>query len=231
MLRRRLHLAEERGTTLVELLIGTSLGLVVLSALTMLMIVSMHASARVSDRVHATQNARLSMTKIIEQLHSACVTPKIAPIQAGSSGTVLKFSHALQSEGSSATAKTIFSTVALDGNKLVQTDYPSLGGTPPVPSETAIGTQTLASNVTPTPPSSKVFTYYRYSLGQLEEIKQQELGTTDANSVIQVKVAFTGFPPGTPTNDGGVGASVQNSAMLRLTPPSFQEAAGSPPCQ
>jgi Tfp pilus assembly protein PilW len=231
VLSERLDLADERGTTLAELVIGTALAMVILSALTLLILTSMHATARVTARVHATQNARLSLVRVIEELHSACVTPKIAPIQAGSTGTILSFSHALASEGSSATAKTIFSTIALSGTSLVQTDRASLGGMPPVPSKTVLGTQTLASNITPTPPSSKIFTYYSYSKGALTELTQKELDATTAGSVIQVKVAFTGLPPSTRISDSSVGASVENSAMLRLTPPSFQTAAGALPCQ
>jgi Tfp pilus assembly protein PilW len=232
MLRRRLQLADERGTTLVELVVGVALGMVVLSALTMLMITSMHASARVTARVHATQNARISLTKIIEQLHSACVVPKIAPVQAGSTGTLLSFSHAPASEGASATVKPVLSKVALSGTNLVETEYASLGGIPPTFSATAMGPpQILVTGVTPTPPSSSIFTYYTYSNGKLIAAPQKELGATEANSVIQVKVAFTGFPPKTSSSDSNVGASVENSVMLRLTPPSFEAAAGSLPCQ
>lgn len=231
MLRRRFDLADERGTTLVELVVGTALGMVVLSALTMVMIVSMHASARVTARVHATQNARISLAKIIEQLHSACVVPKIAPVQAGSTGTTLRFSHALASEGSAAAAKPVLSVVTLSGTDLVETDYPSLGGTPPAFSETPSGTQILASDIVPTPPASSIFSYFSYSNGNLVQIPQKELGATEAGAAIQVKVAFTALPSNASTGDSGVGASVANSAMLRLTPPSFQEAAGSPPCQ
>src|SRR5262249_20458335 len=123
-------MSDERGTTLVELLVGTALGMVILSALTMLILTSMHASARVTARVHATQNARLSMVKLSEQLHSSCVIPKLAPIQKGSTGTLLRFSHAPALEGSSANAKPILSTVALSGNKLIETDYPMTSESP-----------------------------------------------------------------------------------------------------
>jgi len=233
MLRKRIRLADERGTTLVELMVGISLGMVILSALTGLVIVTLHASARVSARVHATQNARISLVKIIEQLHSACVTPKIAPVQVGSTGTKLIFSHSTASEGSSATVKPIRSEVALSGTSLIETDYAALGSTvPPTFSKTATGpSQALISNVAPTPPSSSIFTYYTYSNGKLVAIPPKELSLTEANSVIQVKVAFTGFPPKTSSSDKNVGASVENSAMLRLTPPSFEAEAGSLPCQ
>jgi hypothetical protein len=232
MLRRRLQLADERGTTLVELVIGTAMGMVVLSALTMLIITSMHASARVTARIHATQNARISLVKIIEELHSSCVVPKIAPVQEKSTGTLLRFSHAPASEGSSATVKPVLSTVALSGTSLVETEYASLGGIPPTFSKTAMGpSHLLATGVAPTPPSSSIFTYYTYSNGMLVAAPQKELGLTEANSVIQVKVAFTAFPPKTSISDNNVGASVENSVMLRLTPPSFEAQAGSLPCQ
>jgi Tfp pilus assembly protein PilW len=232
MLSRRLQLAGEEGTTLVELVIGTAIGMVVLSALTMLIITSMHASARVTARIHATQNARISLVKIIEELHSSCVVPKIAPVQEKSTGTLLRFSHAPASEGSSATVKPVLSTVALSGTNLVETEYASLGGIPPTFSKTAMGpSHLLATGVAPTAPSSSVFTYYTYSNGKLIAVPQKELGLTEANSVIQVRVAFTAFPPTTSISDKNVGASVENSVMLRLTPPSFEAQAGSLPCQ
>jgi Tfp pilus assembly protein PilW len=232
MLSDRLQPADERGTTLVELVVGTAMGMVVLSALTMLIITSMHASARVTARIHATQNARISLVKIIEELHSSCVVPKIAPVQEGSTGTLLRFSHAPASEGSSATVKPVLSTIALTGTSLVETEYASLGGTPPTFSKTAMGpSHVLMTGVTPTPPTSSIFSYYTYSNGKLVATSQKGLGLTEANSVIQVKVAFTAFPPKTSISDSNVGASVENSVMLRLTPPSFEAQAGSLPCQ
>ncbi len=236
MLRQRFDLADERGTTLAELVVGMAVGMIVLGALTMVMVVSMHASSRVSARVHATQNARISLAKVIEQLHSACVVPKVAPIQAESTGTTLWFSHAPASEGAAAGAQPILSSVTLSEGKLIQTNFPSLGTTPPSFSKkTSIGPpQVLATNIVPTPPNTSIFRYYSYLKGKLVQVPQVKLGVTEASSVIQVKVAFTGLPTTTTTassSDISVGASVENSAMLRLTPPSFREEAGSPPCQ
>jgi hypothetical protein len=232
MLRERVRIADERGTTLAELVISMAVGMVVLSALAMVMIVSMHASARVTDRVHATQNARLTLTRVIEELHSACVVPKVAPIQPESTGTSLSFSHALQSEGSSASVKPVKSTITLNGTKLEESEFAWLGTTPPTFSKKASGPPvTLATNIIPTPPSSSIFSYFSYSKGKLVQIPQAKLGIIEANSVIQVKVAFTGLPSSATSRDASVGASVANSAMLRLTPPSFRDEAGSPPCQ
>jgi hypothetical protein len=232
MLRERIDIADERGTTLAELVISMAVGMVVLSALAMVMIVSMHASARVTDRVHATQNARVTLTRVIEELHSACVVPKVAPIQEGASGTVLSFSHALQSEGASASVKPVKTTITLNGTKLEEREFAWLGTTPPTFSKTESGKPvTLATNIIPTPPSSSIFSYYTYSKGKLVQIQKTKLEKLDADSVIQVKVAFTGLPSSAASRDANVGASVENSVMLRLTPPSFREEAGSPPCQ
>lgn len=232
MLRGRIKLADERGTTLAELVISMAIGMVVLSALAMVMIVSMHASARVTERVHATQNARVTLTRVIEELHSACVVPKVAPVQAGSSGTMLSFSHALQSEGSSASVKPVKTTITLKGTRLEERQYAWLGTTPPTFAKTESGKPvTIATNIIPTPPSSSIFSYYTYSKGKLVQLAPKELSAIEASSIIQVKVAFTGLPSSAKSRDASVGASVENSAMLRLTPPSFREEAGSPPCQ
>ena len=231
MLRERIRIADERGTTLAELVISMAIGMVVLSALAMVMIVTMHASARVTDRVHATQNARVTLTRVIEELHSACVVPKVAPIQPESTGTMLSFSHALQSEGASASVKPVKSTITLNGTKLEESEYAWLGTTPPTFSKkTSKPPVTLATNIVPTPPNP-IFSYYMYSKGKLVRIPQEKLGEIEAKSVIQVKVSFTGLPSSATSRDASVGASVENSVMLRLTPPSFREEAGSPPCQ
>ena len=50
---------DERGTTMVELLVGMAMGMIVLGGLSMTIIVVLHGSARVSARVEATHNARI----------------------------------------------------------------------------------------------------------------------------------------------------------------------------
>jgi Tfp pilus assembly protein PilW len=88
-LRRRIELRDEEGTTLVELLVGMGMGMVVLAGLAMVMIVTLHGNARVDARVEATDNARVVMTRIIEELHSACVKPMATPVKEGSTRNTL----------------------------------------------------------------------------------------------------------------------------------------------
>jgi hypothetical protein len=236
-MKRRIEIADESGTTLVELMVATAAGLVVLSALSMVILVSLHASTRVSARVHATQNAQLALEKIMSELHSACVAPKMSPVQAESTGTTLILIHAAPSEGTQLTPKPIRSVISLSGGKLSQTDFAATTETQPWGfSKTAIppGTRQLATGISPIPPNTWIFSYYAYANGQLSETRLPdipELNAIDATHAVEVRVALNAAPSSVPTTEKNAAASVQNSAVLRLTPPSYNELAESLPCQ
>jgi len=227
---------DERGTTIIEVLVATGTGLVVLSALTMAILVTMHGSAKVAARVEATQRARIVVTNIMEELHSACVAPKIAPIQASSSGTLLKFVHTTGNEGSTAAPLPTLTEIVYSGGTLTETDYATTGGAAPTwtfsATPVAPGPRQLVTKVAPIAPSSSIFTYYAYTNGALSETPlATPLSASDAGQTIQVRVALTASPETTPVADGGGPGSLQDSATLRLTPPSFNEQAVSLPCQ
>jgi Tfp pilus assembly protein PilW len=63
---------DEEGTSMVEVMVGLAMGMVVLAGLAMLLIVVMRGNARISARSEASDNARVTMTRIMEELHSAC---------------------------------------------------------------------------------------------------------------------------------------------------------------
>ena len=223
---------DESGTTLVELMVAIMTGLVILSALTAVVITTLHGSARVTARVHATQRARLVLTNLMEELHSACITPEIAPVKEESTGTSLRFVH---QTGSEVAPTPILSVVSLSGDTLSQSDYEPTGGTAPnwtFSEETPSSTRTLLTGVTPTPPSSSIFSYYSYSGGTVSATPQTTpLTESEALLTVEVHAALTAAPETTPVADAGASASVQNSATLRLTPPSFNEGSPARPCQ
>lgn len=226
---------DERGATMVEVLVSTMTGLVILSALTMVIIGTMRANARVTARTDANQRARLVMTKVMHQLHSACVAPKIAPIQPGSSGTSLKFVHAPPSQGGALAPMPTLTEINYSGGVLTQTDRPATSGSYPnwIYSETAT-TRTLLTDVGPIPPSSSIFSYYASSNGSLSPTPQgTPLLIADTPLTIQVQVALSVDPTrgGSAVPDPDAEAQVRSSATLRLTPPSFNEAAPALPCQ
>lgn len=224
---------DERGATMVEVLVATATGLVVLSALTTVIVVSLHGSARVTARVDATQRARIVVARVMQELHSACVAPKIAPIQAGSTGTALKFIHASGSEGSAVAPNPTLTEISLSGGVLTQTDWASTGGTAPVWSYSSTPTtRRLLTNVAAIAPSSSIFSYYASSGGAVSATPQATpLGATTAPLTILVHLALTASPTRTQVADKNAAASIQDSATLRLTPSSFNENAESLPCQ
>jgi Tfp pilus assembly protein PilW len=234
-MRRRLDIVhDQRGATMVEVLVSTATGLVVLSALTMVIVVSMHANSRVSARVDATQRARLVVTKIMQQLHSACVAPKIAPIHPESTGTSLKFIHAPGSQGSAVAPAPTLSQISLSNGVLTQTDWASTGGSAPNWTYSSTPTTTtLLTGVAPIPPSSSIFNYYASSNGSTTPTPQSTPLEGAAPSTIQVQVALSASPSRGRSSvaDANAAAGVRNSATLRLTPPSFNQAAAALPCQ
>jgi Tfp pilus assembly protein PilW len=230
-LRRRLTLADERGTTLIEMLVALTAGLVIFGAVMGLVVTTLHSSARVSARVHATQRARIVLTRVMEELHSACIAPEIAPIREKSTGTLLRFVH---QTGSDVQPTPILSEISLSGTTLSQADYPWASGTAPnwTFAEKASSTRTLLTGVSPISPSTSIFSYYAYSSGTISPTPQATpLEATAALLTVQVRAAMTVAPENTPVKDSGASVSIRNTATLRLTPPSFNEGSPSRPCQ
>ena len=208
---------DERGSTIVELLVGMAMGMVVLAGLSMVIISTLHGNARVDARVEATQNARITMTKIIEQLHSACSSPRLIPIKETSTPTQLVFLHAESGKQSLASPPTVESTIALKGRTLWETE----GGVE----------RKLLENVGPGE-GSAVFTYSTYQNGALAKVPlsgSQSLGAV-AGETIYIQVALNAEPRSNPTRDAGAAATVKDSATLRLTPPQYNTQSA-PPCQ
>jgi Tfp pilus assembly protein PilW len=234
LMRDRPSLSDESGTTIIELLVGMAMGMIVLVGLTIVIITTMHGTARVDARVEATQNARLTVTKIIEDLHSACIAPQIAPVKEGSSETKLIFWHAASGEGHATTPAPVKSEISWGGGTLRQTDKAKTGMVNGEYVFEPVGTtQTLISNVS-RPPGGAIFSYYNYANGTLSNTAlpaNPSLSKTNAEQTILVKVALVAEPASNPVQDRSADATVSDSATLRLTPPSFNESAAASPCQ
>jgi hypothetical protein len=225
-LRRRIRLRDEGGATLVELLVGMGMGMVVLAGLATFLIVTLHGNARINARVEATDNARVVMTRVIEELHSACVTPTVAPVEAGSSNNNLRFTHGTYGGTATVTETATLSEITYSETEhtLTQTDPPSKP-------------RILLSNVSPISSGEPVFSYWRYENGSLakEALPAKALSgglsSENAKETILVKIAFTAAPKSEPVSDAGADTAIRNSATLRLTPPSYSETAKAMPCE
>lgn len=224
------RLREQRGTTLVELLVAISAGTVVFAGLTMVVTGSLHQTTRITDRVHATQEARTAVHRLTVELHSACVAPQIAPVREGSTGSSLSFVH---KAGAEVAPKPTLSTVTLSGGTLTQADYAwESGSAPDWTFETTPTTRTLLTRVSAPSGSVPVFRYYEYSNGQIATPPlETPLDSENAARAAQVDVAVKVSPPGRPVTDAGGAAIVQDSALLRFTPPSYSTSAVNLPCE
>jgi hypothetical protein len=230
-MRARRLIREERGTTLAELVVGMGAGAVVLLGLTTLIVVSLHTTTRVSARVDATQRARMALTQTLDQLHSACIAPKISPIRKGSTGTSLAFVHAA---GSAVAPTPVLTVISLSGTTLSQSDYAYKSGNPPFwtfeeakPASTR-QLMTKVSAISGTP----VFSYYASLNGAISGTPlTAPLGEFDASRAIHVNVAFQTEPMGTAPAEEGTSTYIKGGATLRLTTPSYNKEAPSMPCQ
>lgn len=174
----------ERGFTLVELLIGMTIGTIVMLAAFGLVDAGTSASKRVTDRVEATQIGRSAMEEVMQDLRSAvCVwqggTTYLKPFADVSNATQVTFYRQLYGAPSGGTDPGKTGTVApqkvilaVTGGRLVETVYNPAGVGPlgtPTPAAwtwpTVSATHVLASNVLPVSAGADYFTYYAYATG------------------------------------------------------------------
>jgi prepilin-type N-terminal cleavage/methylation domain-containing protein len=82
---------QQHGFTLIEMLVAMLTSLVVAGALFAILEISLHQTSRITDRVQATQLGRTAMTKMVDELHSACLVRAFAPVTKESSAKELRF--------------------------------------------------------------------------------------------------------------------------------------------
>lgn len=221
----------ESGMTLVELLVAASTGVVVMLGISLALIVTIRDSRRVSSHIQANQQARLTMAKVTDQLHSACVAYNIAPIQESSGPTSITFLHQI---GSAVSPTPVKSTIALSGTDLVQTDYAATGGSAPqwTFATSASSTTTLVRRISAISASVPIFRYYAFESGQISATPLTTPLEEGRNlKAVQVDVAFKVAPAQTVSNDAGAAAPIQSSVLLRFTPANFETSAQNLPCQ
>ncbi len=221
---------DQRGTTMVELLVATAAGVFVLFAITAMVIISLRETARVNTHVDATQRARTVLNKVIEELHSACIAPLIAPVREESTGTKLIFLHQTGSEVAPTPVK---SEVTLNGTTVSQSNYPSTGGEAPnwTFSSTPSSTEQLMTNISPTPPNTSIFNYYSYSNGEVSATPLSVPLEKNAANTVEVGISLTAAPQSRPIEDPNAAANVSDSALLRFSPAPFNTSAPNLPCQ
>ncbi len=216
--------ADQRGFTLVELLIGMAAGLVVASGLFTILDVTLHQTTRTFSRVDATQRARVTLDRIENEMHSACVENKTVPIYQGSTASTLKF---WSQYGNGSQLTPVLHVLSFNSSKLTDDTYPVASGAEPstwAPGSSATETNTLLTNVDQSG-STPVFQYYTSSVSGQAPVTPPAGGLprdTSASSVTrvtEVRITLVVRPAGGSNEDSSLTPNtVSNSVFLRLTP-------------
>jgi prepilin-type N-terminal cleavage/methylation domain-containing protein len=208
-------MSDQRGFTLIELLVSMGAALAVMTGVVTMTSVVLHNQDRVIRRVDANQRARPAMTRIVQGLHSACVTSHIAPIQTGSTGTSISF---FSKSGSLVGPTPDLHTLSLSGGALTESVYRANGTTPPDYGgfSTLIGQNKLLTNVVA--PGGVIFRYYDFVNGALNTTPlATPLTSTNAARVSYVTVTFTSLPTrGTSRVDPNSPLLLTDAVDLRL---------------
>jgi Tfp pilus assembly protein PilV len=110
----------EDGFTLIELVVAMAIAITVVIALSGIMIVTLRQTRGTLTRVDATRQARVAMTQIENELHSACVGGAAVPIQALSTPSKLIF---LSYTGDAVSPVPVWHELSLTGTTLTDTTY------------------------------------------------------------------------------------------------------------
>lgn len=227
-------MTDEHGYTIIELLVGMMVSLVVLAAILMMVQVATRNQDRVSERVYANQRGRPAMNRIVDRLHSACVSPGLAPVREGSTGEKLILYSKSGSVVSPAPDTYVFS---ISGGKLTETVAIGSGsepaswswGTPSSPQTLVdgIGTAELGTPAASVP----LFRYFAYEGGQVAAAPLPiPLSKENAAKVVQINVAFTVAPYAGAATDPGATVTLSDAATLRIEPASEDSAQVNLPC-
>jgi hypothetical protein len=237
---------DERGTTLIEMLVTTISGVVVMLALFAVLDFSINQSGRLADRAESDQQGRPALEKIMQELHSSCLAASVTPVQEGSDDTGIRIISDTGAQAAFLIAHLHY--IHLTGGELIDNSYQSTTETPPEwsfpsVSETPTNHQTLLTNVsqsrTGSPPAEvPIFQYFRYYTsadkgGTPGEMDPTPLSTplskSDAANTAEVTVTFTANPS-SGSSESGRSANFSDSAVLRFDPSSGDPTANNASC-
>lgn len=222
--------ADQDGFSLVELLVSMLVGMIVLFGILAIVDGTTRSSARTTARVTANQIARPALAQIIDELHSSCISPDLAPVQALSSDTAITFFYSSDRGVSPVPSKRKIELTTTSGvGTIDETVYPYASGSAPTWSFSTTGTTTrLVTGVTGAKTSGSttvpLFRYYAYdpSTATVSTTPlDTPLSAEDAATVVKVTVAFAIKPnKNTTTDDPAATVSLTDSALLRFSPAS-----------
>ncbi len=227
-------MSDERGYTLIELMIGAMVSLIVLGAILTMVQVATGDQNRVSQHVIANQRGRPVMDRLVDLLNSACVSPGLAPVRAGSTESSMIL---YAKSGSAVSPVPNKYVVSLSAGSLTETV--ALGsGTEP--SNWAFGTASSpvlllngvsTAQVGEPAASVPLFRYFAYEGGKVATTPlPTPLSAENAAKTVQVNIAFKVAPSAASAGVAGAAVTLTDSATLRIEPASEDSAQVNLPC-
>jgi prepilin-type N-terminal cleavage/methylation domain-containing protein len=223
---------DDRGFTLVELLVGITISLLTMSMVAMMVMAATRNQHRVATRVDANQRIRPVLTHIVDELHSACVAARIAPVIGdgtvnGSTATRISF---LSRAGNAPTPLPDKHVIYLSGTTLKEDLYPGTGGSSPTWTFGTPSTRTLLAGVSA--PGGVMVKYYRFQNGTLALNAPLAVPLSAANAALAayVSIGLTADPTGGPGTDAKSPITLSDAADLRLQPASQIATQDNLPC-
>lgn len=220
--------ADQRGFTLVELLVTTSIGVVVLMAVFGLLDVSLRASSRVEDRAEVTQRGRVAMEQLTQQLRAQTCLGSGVPAMTQADSTSMTFYADLGDDTfTPQRRRLVYSNGAI-------TEFLYAGtGTPPnmTFSATPMRTRTVVTNIVPVG-STPIFRYYAFTPDGSSPVTPSvllasPLSTTDLARTVRIAISFIVQPTRGPQNNA-VQSTFENYVYVRTSDPTDPER--SPAC-
>ena len=240
--------AEEHGFSLMETLVAMLSAVVITGALFVVLEVALHQTSRISDVAQATQLGRSAMTHVVDELHSACLAPQFTPVKEGSTENKLIFITAYGSQAELPSAHK--EKIELSGGYLIDTSYPSTGGSWPKftfapessPTVTRIAEKVSQTESEETKAKVPIFQYYKYAkesssakennpLGALEAVSPGAgLSAASAQTVASVAVSFKA---GSPSGNAALhrSADISNQVTFAFSAPDPEATIKDAPCQ
>lgn len=232
---RRLRSAarDERGMTLVELLVASSLGIIVLTAAFQILVVGMKGTQRVQSGVETVQRGRIAMENVTRELRSQICLPTATgpqPALLYADATSVSFYADLGDENLAPDLRQI----SFAGNQITEktfansgtTTAPAFSGYPTTPARTRV----LATDITQDS-GTAYLRYYKFSTADPIEPSIQltalPLSATDRAGVVQINVTFVAQPTG-PSANPEARAVMDNKVYVRTSSASDPER--SPAC-
>jgi prepilin-type N-terminal cleavage/methylation domain-containing protein len=191
-------LREERGLTLIELLVSMTAGAVVVAGATLVLVVALRQNTRITDGVQADGIGRTALNQIVDELHSSCTgfgstsiqapstTPTTPLVSTGSLSLWFLTAYGNSTSGDAAVKHVALHDIAWISTgtsntnqplgKLIDYSWTGSGEPPTSPwtfnstlsPTTANFTHVLATNVIPAA-TSQVFTYWKYDTTTTDE--------------------------------------------------------------